>query len=191
MQEQRRQHRLGDRITPVEGPVEAIERAVERKRERAEEGDAQPEEMQRRLIVRPAQPDPGADQQREEADRRQDEVHRPRRRDRRQRHVEGTLIAKPQQRVGEPRAFPGEMLVLEDFRARFDRIAVDGDQDIAALDSCLSRGGIGRHLGRRNALGPVRPEHAVFHFMQPRAGRDVGDAERHQDGRNEAYGRRT
>jgi hypothetical protein len=76
MQEQRRQQGERDRVTPVERPVETIEGAVEREREDAEEGDAQPEEMQRRLIARTADPDRRADQQSEEANCGEDEVQR-------------------------------------------------------------------------------------------------------------------
>jgi len=76
VQQQRRQQRERDRVTPVERPVKAIERAVEREREDAEERDAQPEEMQRRLIARPAQAHRAADQKREEADCREHEIDR-------------------------------------------------------------------------------------------------------------------
>ena len=188
MEEQRRQHRLRDGVTPVERPVEAIERAVERKRERAEERDAQPEEVQRRLIVGPPQPNPRADEQREQADGGQDEVHRARRRDRGQRDVERAPLAEPEQRIGEPGALAGAMLVLEDLRPRFDGFAVDRDQHVAARDSGLPRRRIGRNFSRRHAFGSLRPEHAILDFVQPRTRRDVRDAERHQDRGNEAYG---
>src|SRR5262245_64680332 len=48
VQKERRQRQHRDRIRPVENPVEAIEAAAEGEREHAEEGDAQPEKMQRR-----------------------------------------------------------------------------------------------------------------------------------------------
>ena len=59
--------------------LEAIERAVERERKGAEEGDREPEEMQRRLIARPPQAHRRADEQREETHARQHVVHRARR----------------------------------------------------------------------------------------------------------------
>src|SRR5260370_1441418 len=63
MQEQRRKQREGDRVTPVEHPVQAIERATEGEAEDTEECDAEPEEVQRRLIVRAAKPNRRANQQ--------------------------------------------------------------------------------------------------------------------------------
>src|SRR6185295_1999666 len=75
--------------------AEAIERAVEREREDPEEGNAQPEEMQRRLIARTAQADRGADEEREEADCGKHEIERAAARSRGQRHLECLPCAEP------------------------------------------------------------------------------------------------
>jgi hypothetical protein len=65
--EQRGQQAQCEDIAPVENQIERIEPATERKGEHAKEGDGEPEEVQRRRILRPAQTHGGADQQREDA----------------------------------------------------------------------------------------------------------------------------
>ena len=67
VQEERRQQQRGHHVGPVEVPIEPIQSA-ERKRQRAEKREAQPEEVQRRRIVRPPQADGRTDEQREDAD---------------------------------------------------------------------------------------------------------------------------
>jgi hypothetical protein len=57
VQDERRQREDGDFIRPVEQPIETGKRAVEREGERSEQRDAQPEEMERRLIARASEPD--------------------------------------------------------------------------------------------------------------------------------------
>ena len=76
VQEERRQQQDRDRVRPVEDPVEPIEPAVEREGEGAEEREAQPEEVQRRLVARTAKPHRRADDQREDADGREHVVER-------------------------------------------------------------------------------------------------------------------
>ncbi len=85
VQQERREQRRGDRVSPVEHPVETIEWPVEREREGAEKRDAQPEEMQRRLVARTPHAHRRADEQREEPDRREHEIHRARLQRRRER----------------------------------------------------------------------------------------------------------
>src|SRR5262245_56916002 len=77
MQKERRQREHRDRVGPLEDPVEAIEPTAERKREHAEECDCEPEEVQRRRVARPPQPDGAADKQSEDPDTGKDEVQRP------------------------------------------------------------------------------------------------------------------
>ena len=122
VQEQRREQRHRDRIAPVEHPVEPIERAVERERERAEERDAQPEEMQRRLIARTPHAHGRADEQREEAHAREHEIHRARLRRRRERHLErlrATRAAAADTRGASLRGRP--MMVRDDVGGRSHR----------------------------------------------------------------------
>ena len=97
MQQQRREQRDGDGVAPVENPVEVIERPVERERVGAEERRAQPEKVQRRLIVRPAQANQPADNEREQTDRREHVVQRAALRNRRERDLERLAGAEPQQ----------------------------------------------------------------------------------------------
>ena len=75
VEEQRRQHKSGDHVGPVEIPVEPVQPA-ERKRQRAEERKAEPEEMQRGRIVRAPQTDGRADEQREDADGGANDIER-------------------------------------------------------------------------------------------------------------------
>ena len=178
MEQQRRQQREGDRVTPVERPVEAIERAVEREREDAEERDAEPEEMERRLIARTPQAHRGADQQREQADRGEHEIHRVAARRRRERERERLARARPQEGVDEPRPGVAAMLILDDVGRRQHRRAVDREQHVAALDPGGRRGGAGRHLAGGDAFRAPGPEHAVLDLVPARVHRDVGDAER-------------
>ena len=109
--EQRRQEQRGDLVGPVEDPVDAIEPAREREGEHAEERHGEPEEMQRGLVVGAAGAHRGADQQREDADRRQHVVEAAdTARNRRQRHLRDTAIAEREQRVGVARAAAGRLL---------------------------------------------------------------------------------
>src|SRR6185503_8312124 len=55
VEEQRRQQQHRHRVAPEEHPVETIEPAAEREGEDPEEGDREPEEMQRRRVARPPQ----------------------------------------------------------------------------------------------------------------------------------------
>ena len=153
MQQQRRQRGHRDRVTPVEDPVEPVERSVERERERAEERDAQPEEMQRRLVGRASQANRGAHEQREEADRRQHEVHRARGVERRKRDRQRLSRTESDNRVGEPRALVTAMLKLDDVRGRLDRRAVDGDEHVARPMPAPDAGRARRHLDRRHPFG--------------------------------------
>ena len=181
VQEQRRQHHDRDGVAPVEHPVDAIEPAAEREGEQAEEGDRQPEEVQRRLVGRPPRAHGGADQQREDADRREDVVVQTRAvGHRRQRQIRHFTRAEPQQRVGV--AVAGARLVLdrEHVGAAFDRLIVDGQQDVARPHTGPARGRRRGDLGRHHAHGALDPEHAVFHFVGGRARNDVGQTERQQ-----------
>ena len=114
MQQQRRERRHRNRVTPVEDPVQPVERAVERKCERAEERDAQPEEMQRRLIGRPPQANRGADEKREEADGRQHEIHRPRRGERGERDRQRLSLPQSDDRIGKRRPDVARVLIRDD-----------------------------------------------------------------------------
>jgi len=76
VQEERRQQQDRHRVGPVEHPVEPIEPPVEREREHAEERETEPEEMERGFVTRTAIAHSGADDQREDADRREHVVER-------------------------------------------------------------------------------------------------------------------
>ena len=188
VQQERRQERHRHGVSPVEDPVEPIERAVERERERTEEGDAEPEEVQRGLVRGPPEPDRGADEQGEEPDRRQHEVHGARPRSRRQRHLQRLTGTESNQRVAQRRAVAAALLVRDGLRRRLHQLAIDGQQNVAALDpgSCRRRP-LG-DLEDRHAFRPGAPQHAVLDLEHPGAHRDVGDAEskqRHHDRQGE------
>ncbi len=102
VQEERRQQEHRRRVGPVEEPVEPVEPAAEREGCPAEEGRREPEEMQRRRMIRPAQANGGSDEQREQTDRRQDVVEaRVPARDRGQPELEGLGRSEPEQPIGD------------------------------------------------------------------------------------------
>ena len=140
MKQQRREQGKGDGVAPVEHPVEPIEGAVELKCEDAEKRDADPEEMQRRLVQRASQPHGCADEQREEAYRRQHRIHGGAARRRRQSNLERLPCSEPQERVVEAGALVTAMLILDDVGPCPHGRAVHGEQHIAGLKA----GGRGR-----------------------------------------------
>ena len=166
MQQQRRQRRHRNRVTPVEDPVQPVERAVERKRERAEERDAQPEEMERRLVGRPPQANRGADEKREQADGRQHEVHRPRRGERRERDRQRLSLTQSDNRIGERRPGVARVLIGDDVSGPFDRGAVDGDQHVAR-QRC--RPGPRPSRWRPQSPSPLRAGRSTAPRLPPRA----------------------
>ena len=166
VQEQRRQHQHRHDVAPVEDPIERVEPAAEREGEHAEEGDAQPEEVQRRLMIRAAQPDRRADEQREDADRRQREVER----------AAVPTESAPPRRVSiccdcsrrtvyssrSPRRAPWKMSTRSS--ARLHRPAVDRDQHVAGAHA---RPGAPASPRRRRGRSGLRPGHA--RARRPRA----------------------
>ena len=181
MQQQRRQQRERDRVAPVEDAIERVERTGKREREDAEERDADPEEVQRRLIARAPQAHGAADEQREQPDGSEHVIHRARARRRRQRDIERLPRSETKQRVGESRAFVAAVLICDNVSRRLDGRTVDGEQHIAPLDA----GRVGRRSGSdllgADAFGAIVPEHAVFDVVPARIHRDVRDAESNQD----------
>src|ERR1051326_1132675 len=173
-------------VAPVENPVETIERTGEREGEDAEERDADPEEMQRRLITRTTQPHRAADEQRKHAEGGEQVVHRARARRRRQYDVQRPLGMKTQQRVGEPRAFVAAMLVFDDVGRRLNRRAVDREQHVAALQACGIRGRSGDDLDRGDPFAALIPEDPVFDFVPARVQRDVREAKGQEHQNNDA-----
>ena len=161
--EQRRQQQRGNLIGPVEHPVDAVEAAREREREHAEERHREPEEVQCRLVGRTPRPHGGTDQQREDADRRQHVVEACRHRgDRRQRDLRHPPIAEGQQGVGVPRAAARGLLQCVHGVARFDGLAVHGQQHVAGAHA--GAGGRRRRidLGGDDPGRALHPQHAVF-----------------------------
>ena len=188
MQQQRRQQRHRHGISPVEHPVEPIERADERKREGAEERHAQPEEMQRGLIARPAEAHERAHEQGEQPDAREHEVHRARGRRRLEGNVEDLARAEPRQRVGELGARLARVLRLEDVAPRLDRRSVDREQHVARRHAGPLGRRSRRHRHRDHAFAVIGPEHAVLHRVPARLQPDVREAKRHEhrhDGQRE------
>ena len=136
VQEQGRQEEQGDHVGPVEGPVHAIEAPAEREREDTEERHAQPEEVEGGLIGGPAGPDRRADQQREDADTREQVVQQAGAiGERHQLHLGHFTSPEPQQGVDVTVAGLRAMLHGEHLVPAFDRLAIDGEQDIARTHS--------------------------------------------------------
>ena len=132
MDDERRQQQRAHHVRPVDDPVERVEAAAERKRQHAEEGNGQPEEVERRLIVRTAEADAGADEQRKNADRGEDVIQAAGAgRDRRKRNAQALLRSGPNQRVGDRIAGGRPMQACHDVRLRIDGCAINFRQDVA------------------------------------------------------------
>jgi hypothetical protein len=102
----------------------------------------------------------------------------------RQFDLEGLSGAEADQRVLERRARGAAVLVFDDVGAPFDGHAVDGEQDVAALQAGAGgRRPVG-YLGHHDALGPIGPEDAVLDLMGLGAERDVRDTEHEQHADN-------
>ena len=141
MKEQRRQQEQSHDVRPVEGPVHLVEPAAEGERQHAEERHAQPEEVQRGLVAGPPGPDRRADEQGEDADRRQQVVEEPGAvRQRRQLHLRDLSRTQPKQGVDVALVGLRALLHGQDLAALFDGLAVDGQQDVPGPDT----GAIGR-----------------------------------------------
>ena len=139
--EERRQEQHRHDVAPVEHPVEQIEPAAERERQHAEERDAQPEEVQRRLILRPAQPHAGADEQREQPDARERQIQPVRaRRDTCHLHGEEIGVSLPHDDVFEPRAGCRGVQRLDDVIGAQHRLLVDAEEHVARLDAGAAGG---------------------------------------------------
>ena len=181
MQEQRRQHQHRHHIGPIEDPIERVEPAAEGEGQHAEKGDAQPEEVQGGLMLRPPQPDRRADQQRENADRRQREIDaaEPGRHggDRERQHL---LRPQPQHRVIEPVAVLRGVEQLHQIAFALDPPSVHRDQDIARLHAGPGRRRAVVHDLRGDPFPLRPPEHAVLHLRPRRANGDVRDGEAEQ-----------
>ena len=182
MQEQRREQQRRDRVGPVEIPVEPIEPA-ERERQRSEKCEAQPEEVKRRRIVRTANPDRRADEQREDADARQDEIERGiAARRGRELHGQHLMLAEPQHRVRQALG-AGRRLrqrALNVFR-RFNGRAIDGNQQVSTANARRHGAAMRSHGGGHDAFGARFPQHAVLQLVPRGAHGDIQRAEAQQD----------
>ncbi len=164
--EQRRQQKRGHLVGPVENPVDAIEPAGEGEGEDAVEGHREPEEVQGGLIGGTAGSHRGADQQREDADRRQHVVERAdAARDGRQGHLDDAPVAQREHRVGMPGAACRRLLDGVDVVANLDRPPVDGEQDVTGTDAGLPGRGARIDLGGDHAGRALYPQDAVLHVV--------------------------
>src|SRR5262245_36423982 len=127
MQQERWHERHRHGVTPEEYPVESIERSVERERERPEEGDAQPEEMKRRLIAGTTQAHGTADEQGHQPHGRQHEVHRAAVGHEGERDGNRLTRTKSGQRVRKACPLCAVSLIRLDLVTSFDWCAVDGE----------------------------------------------------------------
>jgi hypothetical protein len=187
MQEEWRQHQDRNCIRPVEHPVEPIESAVEREGERPEECEAQPEEVERCFVARPAIPHGRRDEQRENPDCGEHVVERGvAARQRNQRDLACLARVQPEHGVTETAAGLAAMERANDIVRPFDWLEANRQQHIASPDA-----GLGARPMRRDFSGsdPGRsdhPEHAVIDLIPRRSEGDVGEAqaeERRDQGR--------
>ena len=181
VQEQRRQQQPRDRISPVEHPVERVEAPRVRERQHAEERHAQPEEMQRRLVVRLAQPHSRAHEQREDSNRGEHAIERqaagrnvgdPER--------QGFLGVQAENHVGQGIAAAGGVQRVDDVVRRLDGASVDRQEDVADAHGCAVTGrSVGHDTGGQ--LIPFdRPEDAIGHLGPGTADGDIGGGQAEQ-----------
>jgi hypothetical protein len=71
---------------------------------------------------------------------------------------------------------------IENVVRRLDRLSVDREQHVAALDARESSCARRRDLGSNDSLGASDPEHAIFHFVPARSKRNVGCRECEETG---------
>ena len=181
MQEQRRQQQQRHDVGPVEEPVEAIEPTVERESDGPEEGQAQPEKVQRGFVAVTPVPDTGADEQREDAHHGEHEVEgRRSARQRRQSETDHFGRLQAQHRVAKTGAGRLRMHEGEHFGGLLNGPVADGQQHVAGPHTRLGGRRSRRHLCGGNPLRSGHPEHAVLDLMPRRAQGDVGQAEPEQ-----------
>ncbi len=173
MNEERRQEQRRNDVTPVENPVEEIEPARERKCQRAEERHAQPEEVQRRLVFRAAQPHAGPDEQREESDARQRQIEPLRSRGNAGNgNDEDVRVGQAGNHVLQRLSGPRRVQHVLHIAEVNNRLRIDLEEDVAGLDpGTACRCAFGDNTGRDFAA--VRdPQNAIFHLV-PATERDV------------------
>ena len=185
--EQRRQQQHRDDVRPVEHPVQRIEPPGKRKREHPEKRDRQPEEVQRGLVVGPAEPHARADEQREDPDRREHVIQAARaRRNRRQRNLEHLARLRPRNHIGERRPRRRRVKRGGHITDRVDQSSVDRLEDVPLAQSHAHGGrSLGHLAGDDRPFGRLAPQDAVLQFAPrgPHGDVDHGEAEqRHDDG---------
>ena len=167
MQEQRGQQQDGNRVAPIEDPIQAIQAPAEGERKNAEGRDRQPEEVQRRRVVRAPYADGAADQERDNPDRRQQEVEQSRTaRYRGDAKFDDFTGAQSEDGVPQgqcPRSSHGG---LAQRRRRLHRLIVNRQQQIARNESLNGGRSTASDISRHDTLRTLGPQNAVFHFMK-------------------------
>ena len=182
MQEHGRQGKQRHHVGPVEDPVEPVEPARKREGEDAEERHRQPEQVQRRLVARPAQAYPCPDHEREDPDRGEDEIEEAvALRDRREPDLHDLAGAQAQQRVGQRGIGAGRMRRADHVRRALHRTAVNRQQHITQPYARLRRGRPVRQFGGRDAVRTGDPQHAVLDLVPGRPDVDVRETESEED----------
>ena len=192
MHEQRweRQHRHD--VGPVEDPVEPVQLAAVREATDAEEGDRQPEEMQRRRVAGALHAHGAPHQQRENRDGREGVVQQARAiGNGLELDPERTLVPRTRDDVREAAAALAAVLCIEHLLDAVHATAVDGDQHVARLNPGLAARGVSAHRRGDDSLGAGLPQHAVLDLDPGETYRDVGRDQDEQHGRHQHGHRRT
>ena len=150
-------------------------------------GDAQPEKMQRRLMLGASQPNRGADEQRKDSDARQRQIQPARARGHRCNRDGGLLPRiQPQHSVAEGR--PGVAAVQRRYHVigAFDRAAVDRQKHVAALQSGSLGGGPGGDFRSDDVAAGCLPQDAVLELRPVPALENIRDREAQEDGHDQA-----
>jgi hypothetical protein len=166
VEEQGRQRENRNDVRPVEHPVQPVEPSAERKGEHAEERNREPEEVKRRGIAWTPQPDRTADEQCEDANRRQDEVQRTgTRRHRSHTHIDDFTRTEPERRVAKRLIASRGVQDRNDVGHVLHRTIIYREEHIAAAETDSSGRRIGCDFGCHHALGLTPPKHTVFDFV--------------------------
>ena len=102
------------------------------------------------------------------------------------------MRAETDEGIGEARARFRIVLVFNDVGLRVNWNTIDGEKEIAPLDSGPGRGRLRRHLVGRDTFGAGTPEDSVFDLMPLGGSDDVRGAERpEKEGDGKRKGRAT
>ena len=141
--------------------------------------------MQGGLVLRPAEPDTGADEQREQTDACQHQIE-PVRARRYSRNGDDQELGVPETRddVFEPGPWCGGVQRLDHIVGTLHELLVDPEENVTRLDTGTARRRVARDLAGHDIAAIADPKDAVFH-LRPALDADV---QRRQDDEDNDHG---